>query len=953
MQKTTRKWLVTLVLVAALTLCIIPVAWAAGESPPGEEAAEPSIPASETEASDETAESEPGTITDTGGNFLESAGMDGISLLSSGPTLSQGEMLWTQNGMVQLDYTDTQGTHHCAGYTWLAPYYLGGKPAFCIQPTVHVVSGMSYSQAQVDEAWENQLTEDQRQAIALAIAYGYPNCSYATASQDGNTAGIIESEKLLATQTIVWEIVTGQRSAQAPYPCDSSTITSAFLRSWYPTYFQVYEEIAAAMAAHLDIPSFSSWDPDTAPTWELVYDDDTGNYRAELTDTAGVLEAYSFSSDLPGLTISQSGNTLTLEASEAAAETLAQGITTSAVGKSLQVNPSIITIWAAEGYQSLGQLSVSPEPVTAYLHLSCQLRPQAGNLVVTKAVNYGTWEGFSFRLYGTSDKGNPVDVTATTDEDGKAYFYNVEIGTYTLEEINPRTAYVLPQPQTVTILGDETIDVTMENLWKHWQAEVTKVDWETGTAQGDASLNGAEYTLYKSGEAIATYTISNGKFTTDFFPCTRDDGVYTLQETKAPAGYLLDETVYKLQTSYDHYSQAENRFTVTVSDQVIRGQIQLEKWAVNTVSGEKQPEQGATFAVWLQSADSYDSAKESERDIITIGEDGKGISKSLPYGTYCVQQRTGWAGYDRDETIYGVTISEDGQTVKKDNAGHDLVIYNNIWTGTLSICKVDGADNTPLAGAVFTLTGSDGSESTLTTGEDGIVTFENLVFGITYVWKEIQAPKGYLLSEDNTGIWSVEEPDAEIQITAEDSRRPGSITVTKENTDGDPLFGCTFLLEYLDGDAWKPVFQSEELAVGGCSSQDLTDGCLTTDESGTVTFSGLWADGAVQYRLTEIQAPEGYKLLKEPVYEGTLPITADPDEIALEPEEVLDGTAYFYNLSITVQNGHIYTLPMTGGSGVPFAGIGAVALFLGLLLFVNIKYPFILKNLKRRILHEN
>ena len=148
-----------------------------------------------------------------------------------------------------------------------------------------------------------------------------------------------------------------------------------------------------------------------------------------------MLEAYSFSSDLPGLTMTQSGNTLILEANEETAEALAQGITISTVGKSLQVDPSIITIRAAEGYQSLGQLNVSPEPVTAYLHLTCQLRPQTGNLVVTKAVNYGTWEGFSFRLYGTSDKGNPVDVTATTDGEGKAYFYDIEIGTYTLEDL--------------------------------------------------------------------------------------------------------------------------------------------------------------------------------------------------------------------------------------------------------------------------------------------------------------------------------------------------------------------------------------------------------------------------------------------------------------------------------------------------------------------------------------
>ena len=66
----------------------------------------------------------------------------------------------------------------------------------------------------------------------------------------------------------------------------------------------------------------------------------------------------------------------------------------------------------------------------------------------------------------------------------------------------------------------------------------------------------------------------------------------------------------------------------------------------------------------------------------------------------------------------------------------------------------------------------------------------------------------------------------------------------------------------------------------------------------------------------------------------------------------LTDTAYFYDLPITVQNGHIYTLPMTGGSGFPFAGVGIVALVLGPLLFANVKYPIILKNLKRRITHE-
>ena len=190
-------------------------------------------------------------------------------------------------------------------------------------------------------------------------------------------------------------------------------------------------------------------------------------------------------------------------------------------------------------------------------------------------------------------------------------------------------------------------------------------------------------------------------------------------------------------------------------------------------------------------------------------------------------------------------------------------------------------------------------------------------------------------------------------------------------------------------DSWKPVYHSDSLAKGGTIA-NVTDGKLTTDESGTITFENLWADEEIQYRLTEIgvpiaaqrsgcngerrssevsevsalagnegygtcddDAPEGYELLKDPIFEGTLPVSYPDGKVSATPDEVIDGMAYFYNLPITVQNGHIYTLPMTGGSGFPFVGVGIVALALGLLLFANTKYPIILKNLKRRITHEN
>ena len=139
--------------------------------------------------------------------------------------------------------------------------------------------------------------------------------------------------------------------------------------------------------------------------------------------------------------------------------------------------------------------------------------------------------------------------------------------------------------------------------------------------------------------------------------------------------------------------------------------------------------------------------------------------------------------------------------------------------------------------------------------------------------------------------------------------------------------------EYKDGDNWKPGYYSDSLAKGGTTS-NVTDGKLTTDESGTITFENLWADEAVQYRLKEVEAPEGYALLKDPVFEGTLPASYPDGKVTATPDEVIDGTAYFYDLPITVQNGHIYTLPMTGGNGFPFAPLGMVMLPVGLTLSI-------------------
>ena len=372
-----------------------------------------------------------------------------------------------------------------------------------------------------------------------------------------------------ATQVLIWEVVSHSRVDADIKSCTDYGLYSKVYAVLGADFQSCYDGILNAISvSDGTVPSFVGTSQNNAKSITLALNNSTGCYEGSIRDNNGVLSHFTFSAS--GVNFSRSGNTLYISVPASGADAVKGQVITGTSDQKL-MSTSNPTIWENPTYQTV-LTSGGADYLHAYISLTWADAPKTGDLVVSKAVNYGSWSGFTFRLHGTSDKGNPVDVTATTGSDGKAYFKDIEIGTYTLEEVSPGNAYILPEPQTVTIPGNDVAYATMENIWKHWRATITKVDADTDKAspQGDATLNGAEYTLYKSGKAVATYTVQNSSFTTDLFPCTKDDGVYTLKETKAPTGYKLDETVYKLKNSYDHYFNAENSFTVTVTRRLRR-----------------------------------------------------------------------------------------------------------------------------------------------------------------------------------------------------------------------------------------------------------------------------------------------------------------------------------------------------------------------------------------------
>lgn len=232
-------------------------------------------------------------------------------------------------------------------------------------------------------------------------------------------------------------------------------------------------------------------------------------------------------------------------------------------------------------------------------------------------------EGVKFHLYGTSLSGLKVDEYAVTDKEGVARFENILISgntPYILEEVDTAVRYVVPDTQTATVEWNKVTNRTFHNVLKKFTVTVTKSDAEKGEAQGDASLSGAVYGIYKGDTLVDKYvTDKNGQFTTKEYVCDND---WTIREITPSEGYLLDTAVHKVGAEPELYTVEHNLTSNDVTEQVMKGNIAIIK---HTDDGETQieiPENGAAFEVYLKSAGSYGAAGEDERDMLVCDENG-------------------------------------------------------------------------------------------------------------------------------------------------------------------------------------------------------------------------------------------------------------------------------------------------------------------------------------------
>ena len=522
-----------------------------------------------------------------------------------------------------------------------------------------------------------------------------------------------------------------------------------------------------------------------------------------------------------------------------------------------------------------------------------------GGLKVTKTAEDGLTEGMKFRLYGTSLAGIAVDEYAVTDKNGVAEFKDVLIGNgYTLEEVGTPNRYVVPEKQTAAIEWNKVTEKSFDNVLKKFSVTVTKSDSEKGLPQGDASLAGAKYGIYKGNQLIDTYTTdAKGQFTTKWYICGDD---WSLKEISPSEGYLLN-------TESQHIGAEAKLYTVEYNlakpldslENVIKGKIAVIKHCDDGSTKIETPEKGAEFEVYLAASGSYENAKETERDILVCDENGFAETKDLPYGEYTVKQTKGWEGKEL-LAPFNVFVKENGETYR-------FLINNATFEALIDIVKKDAETGKiiPAAGIGFKVRNTDTDEyivqhinyptpvdiDTYYTDVTGkLMMPEKLPYGNYEIIEQCTA-YGYVL--DSAPIaFKVDGSKTVVTVEKHNMPQKGIVNISKSGevffsvVESDGVYSLVFADRSLAGATYEITAAEDIITPDGTLryAKDMVVDTVITDENSVAESKALYLG---KYTVRETKAPYGMVLNGTP---KTVELT-----YAGETVEVTETAAEFYN----------------------------------------------------------
>ena len=422
--------------------------------------------------------------------------------------------------------------------------------------------------------------------------------------------------------------------------------------------------------------------------------------------------------------------------------------------------------------------------------------------------------GATFGIFSDQNCSNQIG-TLTTNENGETNEVEVTAGTVYIKELSAPNGYKLDTTvHSLKVEAGKTATLNVSDVPKVTETlvDLFKIDMETGkaTAQGNAALAGAEITwhyydgLYtkdnlpeKATRTWVTKTVaeksSDGsihyvtkladayKVSGDAFYTQNEKGVLplgtlTVEETKAPDGYLLDgdymqagDSIEQIKGMYLTQIIEDGELAVlsgsnqySVSDQVIRGGVKIQKRDLETKDTKAQESatlKDTAFAIIslnenlvLVEGKLYKKNETVKMIQTGIGGIATTIDDLLPYGKYKLEETKAPEGYLTDGAkAIEISITENGKIVDLTDESHS--IYNQIKRGDLEGVKIGAGTHKRLANVPFKITSK-------TTGESHIVvTDKNGQFSTASDWASHKKNTNAGTSSED-GIWfGTSEPD--------------------------------------------------------------------------------------------------------------------------------------------------------------------------------------------------
>ena len=638
----------------------------------------------------------------------------------------------------------------------LCRIYADGKDAYCIEPGYSLYSGNQLTEGK-SSVWDG-IPAATRKAVNIALLYGKPGNS--------KNLGYTDGQQWIATQLIVWELISGCRNTNEGFKCTNTKyIDGMCAGDKNPGVKAVYNAISKAMAAHSTVPSFAAVLASKAPTHTMEYKD--GKYQITLTDNNGVLSQFNYKTS-GNIAVSISGNKMTLATNSPITDE-----------KTLSINKTVPSVSSNSVLVAHGDSSkqdvitglAAPDPVPSIF----KLKTSAGHLKIVKTSEDGNISGIEFTV-----KGSNYDKTAKTDSNGELILAGLAPGTYTVTEA-PSDKYVDQPAQTVTVENGKTAMVKFNNTINRGNLDIIKTSEDGVVADIQFTVTGSNYNQ-------TAKTDKDGKISlTNLLP-----GTYTV--TEAPSEKYEKQDPQTVKVEYGKTA------TVKFHNTINRGALDIIKTSEDGIVADIE------FTV---TGNNFNKTVKTDKD-------GKINIPNLLPGKYTVTEKT------PDKYV-----NQQSQTVTVEYGKTAKVSFKNVLKRSEIVIQKKDMESKkiiPLAGFGFQIKKADGTlvkadgKDTFYTDKTGTIKLPiQLTYG-KYQLIEVKAGTGYVL--DGKPIdFNVDGTKTVVTLEQYNKAEKGTVTIFKL---GDIFKTVTEETVTEPTEATEPVTEPETTVDNSVETEETT-----------------------------------------------------------------------------------------------------------------------------------